>query len=608
MTAAATGHSAVRGRLFTKVYDNRALASDYRIDGFWRSALAALLASAAVLYTIGLDRVPIHLHHDEIYFGTFAHSIAQTLRDPQGRLLPVLFQMDDTVNWYPPVLIYVTALWLTVLPLADATVRVPNAMVGALSVMLMFFVARRLCQRAWLGLIAAAMLALTPAHFINSRISTDSLYPVAFILGWLLLLQRYREQPSLPRLFAAMTVLGIGVYSYIASVVMMPIYAAMTGAVLLADRRPVRHWVVAAAGFSWVLVFGVVFVLTNPDIISQYQSKYALGDTATQLNAFQRMREWLTPWNISDLLNLFHSSFAPGYLFVTGGSNLAHSTREAGVFLAPLAVFLIAGTIAIVRHPSAFGVLALAGFITSPVAATIVPEAYAIPRMLGMLPFAILVATAGIQWLWRLTHAFPTQRIAATAAAAIGVTGVAYGLAIRFSAGALLLIALAAAVWVVGRACDRQRTWRPAIVGLLLLMPLQFVLFAADYFGDYRARSAGRYEYNIRGGLEQLMAWHDRSPGVNLYINDDTLFVRAFWEFYVRVHGRADLRTRPIWFNSENDIPPEAPPGSLILTDVNDRAMRKLTANPALTRVAEATDPEPGTGTERVTFVIFQKR
>src|SRR4029079_8634270 len=114
--------------------------------------------------------------------------------------------------------------------------------------------------------------------------------------------------------------------------------------------------------------------------------------------------------------------------------------------------------------------------------------------------------------------------------------------------------------------------------------------------------------YNVRGGIEQLMAQHDRAPGVNLYINDDILFVRAFWDFYVRVHGRDDLRTRPIWFNSVNDIPPDAPRGSLILTDVNERAMTKLTAKPELVRVAEASDPEAGSTAMRTTFVIFKKQ
>ena len=138
---------------------------------------------------------------------------------------------------------------------------------------------------------------------------------------------------------------------------------------------------------------------------------------------------------------------------------------------------------------------------------------------------------------------------------------------------------------------------------------MQFAVFARDYFGDYRARSAARYEYNVRGAIEQLVAWHDRAPGAQLYLNDDVLFIRGFWDYYLRVLSRRDLHGREIMFDSQNGLPADVAAGSLILTDVNSRAMAALQARGDLVQVAHATDPEPGTSPpiERTTFVIFQK-
>jgi hypothetical protein len=162
----------------------------------------------------------------------------------------------------------------------------------------------------------------------------------------------------------------------------------------------------------------------------------------------------------------------------------------------------------------------------------------------------------------------------------------------------------------VGYACHARRDWKPAAVLILALMPLQFVIFAADYFGDYRARSAGRYEFNVRGALEQAIALHDQQPASRIYINDDILFVRGFWDYYLRVFDRADLHDRATWFNSENGLPADVPPGSIVVSNVNDRAMRYFSSVPSLERRAEVTDPVPGTNppAQETTFVIYQMR
>ena len=51
-------------------------------------------------------------------------------------------------------------------------------------------------------------------------------------------------------MFAATLLLGIGFYSYIAAVLMAPIYLLFTAALLFHARKPVRDYAVAAAGFA----------------------------------------------------------------------------------------------------------------------------------------------------------------------------------------------------------------------------------------------------------------------------------------------------------------------------------------------------------------------
>ena len=119
------------------------------------AALLVALAAAAV-YATRLSHAPIYLTHDEVNFSLQSVAIAQTGRDLDCRLLPVYFAEPEFTAGRDPMMIYVTALGLTVLPLSDAAVRLPTALVGVLIVVLFLVLDARLSPRAWSPIVAAA--------------------------------------------------------------------------------------------------------------------------------------------------------------------------------------------------------------------------------------------------------------------------------------------------------------------------------------------------------------------------------------------------------------------------------------------------------------------
>lgn len=171
-----------------------------------------------MLYLPALDRVPLHLGFDEIFFGLHAHALAETGRDANGRLLPLYLQASPSSNyWIQPAAPYFTALVLQVVPFSDAAVRLPTVMVGLTNLVLLYFVAYRIFGREALALPAAALLALTPAHLIHSRLGVDYLYPLPFTLAWLFCLLSFLERKRNRTLLIGTSCLGLGFYSYIAS-------------------------------------------------------------------------------------------------------------------------------------------------------------------------------------------------------------------------------------------------------------------------------------------------------------------------------------------------------------------------------------------------------
>jgi hypothetical protein len=171
------------------------------------------------------------------------------------------------------------------------------------------------------------MLALTPIHFIRGRLLLSPLYSIPFVLGWLWSLGRIEQQPTARRVAAACVWLALGMYSYLAAVVMMPIYLVMTMAVAM--RR---------VGWSDLARAAAIFVVCWCPWrcgISRIQS--ATRRSSARISS--------TPGRIGSLIGVYWRFFDPSYLFVSGDSSMVNTTRTAGLFPMAFAVLLPIGIV-----------------------------------------------------------------------------------------------------------------------------------------------------------------------------------------------------------------------------------------------------------------------
>jgi 4-amino-4-deoxy-L-arabinose transferase-like glycosyltransferase len=505
--------------------------------------LLLLVAAAAILYGIGLDHTPPYLHRDEVEISLQAHSIATTGRDLDGRLLPLYFRMKHLGSrvWFHPMIVYVTAASQQVLPIGEAWFRVPTVLVGLINIVLMYFVARRLFSGSdrW-ALTAAALLAMTPAHFMHSRLAFDFIYPLPFVLAWLLGLQLFLERRQPWILFVTTTALGIGFYSYIASIIMMPIYVAVTLGLLIATRTvSVRTCAYAVAGFAWPLLLLIPWIISQPSFIGDIFNRY--GEAAQTLQATSTAR--LNFAALAERVTLYWSFLDPSFLFLSGGyTRMTNSTRLVGVFLAPLIVLVPLGVFHVLTvRRSPMNVLVLLGFFLAPIAPTLsVLEPYASDRELAVLVFGVLLATFGI------------ERILS---------------------------------W-------RGRWLRPAALLLLAFLPQHFLFFLMHYFGDYHRRSASWYEWNHPAALEAIID-RETGPAVRpVYLSSGVeKNIEAFWMLSTAKRGRRDLLAHTVYFDSKTLDLSAVPPGSLLFVTVDDRALLDAAAAGQLREVMHAEEP-----------------
>ncbi len=131
--------------------------------------LILLLAAGLRLYQLGV--YPQIFDQDEQVMGYDAWSLWQTGHDHHGALLPVFFQTFD--DYVPPVSNYITAPFVGILGLDQATTRLPMALMGIATVGLVALLGRRWFG-APAGLAAALFLAIDPWHVNYSRIAFPS--------------------------------------------------------------------------------------------------------------------------------------------------------------------------------------------------------------------------------------------------------------------------------------------------------------------------------------------------------------------------------------------------------------------------------------------------
>jgi hypothetical protein len=457
-----------------------------------------------------------------------------------------------------------------------------------------------------LAFVAAAMLALTPAHFILSRYALDYLYPVPFLLGWLLCMLAYLEHGRARTLFAATFVLGIGFYSYIAAVLMAPVYLLFTAGLLFHARRPGRDYLVAAAGFVVPLLLFVPWYFTHPTAFADTANRYELYDTST-MNALQGIRSFFSYNNIEARAATYWSFLNPSFLFFTGDLQMPFSTRAVGIFLLPVAVLMVAGIGFAIRHPSAPNVLIVLGFFSAPLAAVLVPENSEIIRAAVMLPFGVLLASMGVVALWRWPFLQRARVVMMPIGLVVLLGALAYAARSLVTLGHLTsstgpLILAGAALCTMAFASDAVSVTKIVAVLLLLAMPLQFSRFTRDYFGDYRRRASSWLDGNIRGALVELMEHERQDHAPYVYfaqlrstgglVDTRNRWMETYWTFYLTKHNRRDLIGRSRRFDASRVD--AVPAGSLVLGNIGDLVIDRLVKSGRLKRVDTIVD-EDGT-------------
>jgi 4-amino-4-deoxy-L-arabinose transferase-like glycosyltransferase len=216
--------------------------------------LGLILLVAAILRLWRLSDVPPGLNVDEAANGWNAFTLARTLHDQHGVLLPIL----DSAGYgqgLSTLLLYVMAPFVGIFGPTSFAIRLPGVIAGVATVALVYCIGRRLFDRR-VGLIAAALLAVLPWHLQLSRWGhMATLFPLAVAAVVLLMLRA----DNWKRALVAGAVVGLSLYGYYAIRLWMPLFLIATAFVWWRRWRELAAFLAGMIAVAAPLIYGTLF-------------------------------------------------------------------------------------------------------------------------------------------------------------------------------------------------------------------------------------------------------------------------------------------------------------------------------------------------------------
>ena len=460
--------------------------------------LLLLVGLVLVTYLLFLGRSPVHLNQDELGFALNAYSINNNGSSFDGMSYPLYFRHLGEM-WATPILVYSAALVLKVWELSEQNIRFVSVFWGYISVTIFCLCTGYFLNNNRLRLFSILLLITTPAFFIHSRLFLDNNIIVPFVLLWFLVLNHYLSTSKTHLLFWAGLSLGIGVHSYHAAKIAMPLFSILTIFTIVLHKSALRLKLIGTAlvlfGFILPLLPLVPWLHAYPDtFIDQIQYTHLFDTSFGMLTGVGSL---IQKQFLLDRMAIYLSYFSPGFLFSSGDNSLVHSTHAVGVFLTPLIILAPLGVLHVARNMNLRHFLLVMSIAVSPMAASLAGDRYRISRALTIIPFTILLAILGLSML-------------------------------------------------------KGKKQTGAIVLVISLVFLQFDIFLYDYFKDYRIRSYEAFRYNKHGAFSQLINFAVDKDVDSVYLDKTIPFVTYYWHFYNYMYGTHYLIKKAYEFDPKN--------------------------------------------------------
>lgn len=358
--------------------------------------LISITLIGAFLRFYRLSDFPPSLNWDEVSHAYNAYSLYHTGRDQWGQILP-LFNFRAYGDYPTSLNLYLTVPVIALLGPSDLAARIPQALLGILTILTAFLAGYYWQKKALTGLITAALVAFEPWTFFTSRQVLQA--NGAILLLFLGAALYYKSKTAPQYRLKTLLFFGFSLLAYHNTRLFVPLFAAGLWLVGLSFRKNLG-WLVL------VVVGGLVLLNPASRTRSVWVGILDSGSLAF-LNNARNTSSWpplitrlvynRPVYFFSKTLTNYLGYLSPGFLFIHGGTQYQYSLPKWGVMqVADLPFFYLGIVGALSSAP-----MLIWWIITSPLPAAMTVDKFAVVRATTMIPAVYLLTASGLTRSWK---------------------------------------------------------------------------------------------------------------------------------------------------------------------------------------------------------------
>ncbi len=380
--------------------------------------LASIIILAFVLRFYRLNDYPA-LNADEAAIGYNAYSLIQNGRDEHGNPWPVHFQSFN--DYKPGLCFYLVLPFVKTFGLNEWAVRLPGAVLGVLTVLIVYFLVKELFpnrQKFSIGEITALMLAISPWHIHFSRGGWEVNVATFFITLGILMFLKALKRPGVLTFTFSFLPFTLSLYAYHAARVVVPLLGL--GMVIIYREEIFKNFkkFILALFVGIVLLIPLAFDFTKGAAASRMAGVGLFADPGP-LNRVNEQRGEHYDF-LSFPAKVFHnkavnyglaflqnwaSHYHGEFLFLSGDAIQRNKVPETGQMYLFDILFLTAGFAWIIKGLNKSWKLILWWLLVAPSAAALTFQAPHALRSHNMIIPLVIISSFGfmelIGWLWR---------------------------------------------------------------------------------------------------------------------------------------------------------------------------------------------------------------